>query len=74
MEPPKTFLLVMPEYSDFPDLFMKNLKKSGFRVSIITDKLPDFRYQGNATLLNFFKKTYLKDKLFKKEHATTFKH
>lgn len=73
MVTPKTFLLIMPEYSDFPDLFMKNLKKSGFQPSIITDKLPDFKYRGNERLLNFFKKTFLKDKIYKKKLVAQFK-
>lgn len=70
---PKTFLLVMPDYSDFSELFMENLERCEFRASLITDKLPDFKYQGNERLLNFFRKTFLKDKNFKKELATKFK-
>ena len=73
MVTPKTFLLVMPEYSDFPDLFMKNLKKSEFQASIISDKLPNFKYRGNERILNFFKKTFLKDKIFKKKLVAQFK-
>ena len=60
MENPKTFLLVMPDYSDFPELFMRNLEKSGFQASLITDKLPDFKYQGNERIVTFFRKTFLK--------------
>lgn len=73
MENPKTFLLVMPDYSDFPELFMRNLEKSGFQASLITDKLPDFIYQGNERIVNFFRKTFLKDKNFKKNLVANFK-
>ncbi|WHF51236.1 hypothetical protein QGN23_12465 [Chryseobacterium gotjawalense] len=73
MVTPKTFLLVMPDYSDFSELFMKNLEKSGFQASLITDKIPVFKYKGNQRLLNFFRKTFLKDKNFKKELVANFK-
>lgn len=63
----------MPDYSDYSELFLKNLEKCGFQPSLITDKLPDFKYKGNERLLNFFRKTFLKDKNFKKELITTFK-
>lgn len=69
----KTFLLVMPDYSDFPELFMRNLEESGFQPSLITNKLPNFKYQGNERLLNFFRKTFLKDKGFKKKLIASFK-
>lgn len=68
-----TFLLVMPDYSDFPELFLKNLEKYGFQASLITDKIPAFKYKGNERLLNFFRKTFLKDRNFKKELVTKFK-
>jgi hypothetical protein len=70
---PKTFLLVMPEYSDFSELFLKNLEKCGFQPSLITDKLPDFKYKGSERLVNFFRKTFLKDKKHKKEIVAQFK-
>lgn len=69
----KTFLLVMPDYADFSELFLKNLEKCGFQPFLITDKLPDFKYKGNERLLNFFRKTFLKDRNFKKELITKFK-
>ena len=70
---PKTFLLVMPDYSDFSELFLKNLEKCGFQASLITDKLPDFKYKANERLVNFFRKRFLKDRNFKKELITKFK-
>lgn len=69
----RTFLLVMPDYSDFSDLFLRNLEKCGFRGSLITDKFPDFKYEGNERAVNFFRKTFLKDRNFKKELSTKFK-
>lgn len=69
----RTFLLVMPAYSDFSDLFLKNLEKCGFQASLITDKLPDFEYEGSERVVNFFRKTFLKDRNFKKKLITKFK-
>lgn len=59
----------MPDYSDFPDLFIKNLKKSGFESALMTDKTSAFEYQGVERLVNFFRKTFLKDNLYKKKLA-----
>lgn len=59
----------MPDYSDFPDLFIKNLKKSGFESALMTDKTSAFEYQGVERLVNFFRKTFLKDNRYKKKLA-----
>ena len=58
MANPKTFLLIMPDYSDFPDLFLKNLEQSGYQAFVVTDKLPKFKYKGYERLVNFYKKTF----------------
>src|SRR5690606_867824 len=67
MENPKKFLLVMPDYSDFPDLFIKNLKFLGFETQLMTDKISPFKYQRADRIINFYRKTFLKDKHFKKK-------
>lgn len=67
------FLLVMPEYSDFPELFIRNLTKIGFEASLITDDQPGFAYKGAERMINFFKKTFLKDKEYKKTLVNRFK-
>lgn len=64
---PKTFLLMMPDYSDFPTLFSENLKKEGFTPYLITDNPSKFRYKGNEKIINFFQKTFLKNKEYKKK-------
>lgn len=64
---PKTFLLMMPDYSDFPDLFLKNLEKEGFTPYIITDSPSKFKYKGGEKIINFFQKTFLKNKEYKKQ-------
>ena len=53
----KTFLLMMPDYSDFPNLFMDNLKKVGFSPYLITDNPSKFKYKGSEKIINFFQKT-----------------
>lgn len=63
----KTFLLVMPDYSDFPILFVKNLEKLGFSANVLTDTPSKFEYHGFQKIINFFRKTFLKDKAYKKE-------
>lgn len=63
----KKFLLVMPDYSDFPDLFIKNLEKEGFIPYLITDKTPKFRYKSNERIINFFRKTFLGNKDYKRK-------
>lgn len=63
----KTFLLVMPDYSDFPILFVKNLEKLGFSAKVLTDTPSKFEYHGFQKIINFFRKTFLKDKAYKKE-------
>ncbi|WP_374329119.1 hypothetical protein [Soonwooa sp.] len=68
----KSFLLVMPSYSDFPELFVKNLEKLGFHASLVTDQIPKFKYQNSERLINFFKKTFQKDKSYKKELVKIF--
>lgn len=67
MENPKTFLLMMPDYSDFPDLFMRNLEKEGFTPYVVTDNPSKFQYKGFEKIINFFYKTFKKDKEYKKE-------
>ena len=67
MENPKTFLLVMPDYSDFTDLFLKNLEKEGFSPFLITDHPSKFEYKGVEKLINFFQKTFYKNKEYKRE-------
>lgn len=63
----KTFLLMMPDYSDFPALFVENLMKIGFTPFLITDEPAKFRYQGGQKLVNFFHKTFLKNRDYKKK-------
>lgn len=59
------FLLVMPDYSDFPQLFLDNLEKVGFETSLITDKVCQFRYKGTENIQNFFIKNILRNKEYK---------
>lgn len=67
MEDRKTFLLMMPYYSDFPDLFLKNLEKEGFVPFLITDNPSKFKYKGVEKIINFFQKTFFKNKEYKRE-------
>lgn len=67
MEDRKTFLLMMPDYSDFPDLFLKNLEKEGFAAFLITDNPSKFKYKGVEKIINFFQKTFFKNKEYKRE-------
>ncbi|QDP84653.1 hypothetical protein FNJ88_03480 [Chryseobacterium sp. SNU WT5] len=62
----RTFLLMMPDYSDFPDLFVKNLKKEGFCPYLITDNPSKFRYKGTQRIINFFHKNFKQNKDYKK--------
>lgn len=62
----KTFLLMMADYSDFPTLFAKNLEKEGFVPYVITDNIPDFKYKNRERYINFLKKTFQKNKEYKK--------
>lgn len=59
------FLLVMPDYSDFPQLFLDNLKSTGFEPFLITDKVSKFRYKGLESIKNFFIKNILRNKEYK---------
>ncbi|WP_121459815.1 hypothetical protein [Chryseobacterium defluvii] len=59
------FLLVMPDYSDFPRLFLDNLEKVGFETYLITDKVCRFRYKGAENIQNFFIKNILRNKGYK---------
>jgi hypothetical protein len=59
------FLLVMPDYSDFPILFSDNLKKEGFEPFLITDNVSKFRYKGTESIKNFFIKNILRNKEYK---------
>ncbi len=59
------FLLIMPDYSDFPQLFVDNLKKSGFEPFLITDKVSEFKYRGLESIKNFFIKNIFRDKSYK---------
>lgn len=61
----KRFLLVMPNYSDFPKLFLKNLEIEGFDTYLITDKVSKFKYKGTESLQNFFIKNILRNKQYK---------
>lgn len=63
----KTFLLMMPDYSDFPNLFLDNLKKAGFSPYLITDNPSKFKYKGSEKIINFFQKTFLKNREYKKK-------
>ena len=62
-----TFLLMIPNYSDFPNLFVENLKKEGFSPYLITDNPSKFRYQNNEKIVNFFQKTFRKNRNYKKK-------
>jgi len=66
MENPKTFLLMMPDYSDFPNLFVDNLKKTGFAPYLITDNPSKFKYKGFEKIISFFQKTFYKNREYKK--------
>ncbi|AZA52313.1 hypothetical protein EG348_04495 [Chryseobacterium sp. G0201] len=55
----------MPDYSDFPKLFLDNLEKEGFDTYLITDKLPKFKYKGSESIKNFFVKNILRNKDYK---------
>lgn len=59
------FLLIMPDYSDFPQLFVDNLKKAGFEPFLITDKVSEFKYRGFESIKNFFIKNIFRDKSYK---------
>lgn len=61
------FLLVMPDYSDFPKLFLDNLEKEGFETYLITDKVSKFRYKGTESIKNFFVKNILRNKEYKQD-------
>ena len=63
----KTFLLIMPDYSDFPNLFLENLREEGFVPYLITDNPSKFKYKGNEKIINFFQKTFFKNKDYKKK-------
>lgn len=67
------FLLIMPDYEDFQDLFIENLKYNGWKTKLLTTKTPKFEYKKNERLINFFKKTFFKDKTYKKNLVNTFK-
>ena len=62
----------MPDYSDFPELFIRNLEKLGFQTSLITNKIPAYKYRGSERLVNFIRKTFLKDKSYKKKLIAQF--
>lgn len=55
----------MPDYSDFPQLFVDNLKKAGFEPFLITDKVSEFKYRGFESIKNFFIKNIFRDKSYK---------
>ncbi len=59
------FLLVMPDYSDFPNLFIDNLKTVGFLPFLITDKVSKFKYKGLQSFKNFVIKNILRNKEYK---------
>lgn len=55
----------MPDYSDFPTLFLENLEKEGFETYLMTDKVSKFQYKGSESVKNFFVKNILRDKQYK---------
>lgn len=61
------FLLVMPDYSDFPKLFLDNLEEEGFETYLITDKVSNFKYKGSESVKNFFVKNILRNKEYKQD-------
>ncbi|MFP8893009.1 hypothetical protein [Chryseobacterium sp. EZn1] len=61
----RKFLLVMPDYSDFPKLFLENLEKEGFEPYLITDNVSGFKYKGCESIKNFFIKNILRNKEYK---------
>ncbi len=67
MKDRKTFLLMMPEYSDFTELFLDNLEQCGFSPYLITDNPSKFRYKGAQKIINFYQKTFRKNREYKKE-------
>lgn len=69
----ETFLLMIPDYSDFPDLFLENLKKEGFSPYLITDNPSKFKYSGNEKIVNFFQKTFFKNRDYKKKLVEEYK-
>ncbi|MNK19013.1 hypothetical protein D3C87_372310 [compost metagenome] len=64
---------MMPDYSDFPNLFVKNLEKTGFTPYLITDEPSKFKYNGGEKIINFFQKTFFKNREYKKELVTKHK-
>lgn len=61
------FLLVMPDYSDFPHLFLDNLKNAGFAPFLITDKVSKFKYKGLESINNFLIKNIFRNKEYKQK-------
>ncbi|WP_415329120.1 hypothetical protein [Chryseobacterium sp. MMS23-Vi53] len=57
----------MPDYSDFPKLFLENLDKVGFETYLITDKVSEFKYKGTQSIKNFFVKNVFRNKNYKQE-------
>lgn len=55
----------MPDYSDFPKLFLENLEKEGFEPYLITDNVSRFKYKGSESIKNFFIKNILRNKEYK---------
>ncbi len=72
MQNAEKFLLVMPDYSDFPKLFIKNLEQLGFRTSLITNGFPDYKYKGTERIVNFYRKTFFKDRSYKRKLIADF--
>ncbi len=63
----RTFLLMMPDYSDFPELFVKSLEKEGFSPYLITDNPSKFKYNGTERIINYFQKKFKKNRNYKKK-------
>jgi hypothetical protein len=61
------FLLIMPEYSDFQNLFVENLKFAGYNPYLITEKYPKFKYKNFERIINLYQKTFKKNRLYKKK-------
>jgi len=64
---PNTFLLVMPDYSDFPDLFVENLASVGFTPYLMTDNPSKFKYQGFEKIASFFQKIFFNNREYKRK-------
>src|SRR5690606_14609306 len=69
MKTRKKILLAVPNHVGFPEIFRKNFEYLDIEVKIIPHQLNDkFRYKNFLQRAhNFFRKTFLRDKNFKKK-------